>query len=296
MAKVGFLEIPPDLEKAFSATYNRADRFEYSRIRLNKRVPTRKQKKGLTAKSLLPAISEIWAGFSDTLKNSWKSAGTIIGIDGWHMFVKDQTLRMKGELSGTATPSILHQSKIGLLRVESPATSIKLTQLHPHIYFVDVPVHGKKGMRELAVVREDFALPLSLEISYKSNLTATGANPFARFYAVIFSLYQGTEIETICSVEISLVSDWALASAEILKVVGAPKSYQLFLELHDVRGDLTVDNLSAHHSGQNWVRDPFCNDIDQAFTRAFYQVPKHWVAMEISEGCWFGSMYPDLID
>jgi len=60
-----------------------------------------------------------------------------------------------------------------------------------------------------------------------------------------------------------------------------------------LQGDLYFDNIKAEHSGQNWVRDTFCNDINQAFTKAFFQVPKHWIADVIEEGANFESIYKD---
>jgi hypothetical protein len=175
--------------------------------------------------------------------------------------------------------------------VSAPATNLLLTQLHPLTYWVSNPVRGKKGMREPVLVVESFALPLVLTLSYKSNLTSAGDNPRARFYAVIYSNYQGRTIETVAEIPFDLVADWKSGTVTISSVIGLIKSYAIFMELYNVRGTLYVDNISAYHSGQNWARDPYCRDIDQSFTKAFFQVPDHWVAVEISDGCFFGSVY-----
>ena len=37
---------------------------------------------------------------------------------------------------------------------------------------------------------------------------------------------------------------------------------------------------------------PYCKNINEGFTRAFFQVPKHWVGVEIPEGASFESIYP----
>jgi hypothetical protein len=60
-----------------------------------------------------------------------------------------------------------------------------------------------------------------------------------------------------------------------------------------LRGDLYIDNVKAEHSGQNWVRDTYCEDILQGFTKAFYQIPKHWAAVILPEGSMYDSIYKD---
>ena len=239
----------------------------------------------------MPYCSELWAGLSDNTKNLWNSAAAEMNLTGWKLFLKDTVLRKQLDIEGVATPSLLHQSKVGLLNIQSPATKIKIAQVHPQQYWVSAPVRGKKGMRELVHITEDFDLPLSLSLNYKADLTSVGPNSFARFYAVVESLYQGTKPLNYCVVDLDLQSDWKSASANIEKVVGFAKSYMLFFELNDVQGDLYFDNLEVVHSGQNWCRDNFCNDIDQNFTKAFYQVPKHWIAVDVPQGSFFGSVY-----
>jgi len=56
---------------------------------------------------------------------------------------------------------------------------------------------------------------------------------------------------------------------------------------------LYFDNIIVEHTGQNWARDPFCNNVAQTFTRGFYQIPKHWAAVILPEGSWYDSIYRD---
>jgi hypothetical protein len=233
----------------------------------------------------------MWATLDQDTKDDWDSAGAVSNLSGFKLFVADYVLRQQNELSGVSTPSDLYQTKVGKLTIASPATNFLLTQLHPLNYWVSAPVRGKKGMREPVLITESFALPLQISISYKTNLSSVGANPRARFYAVVYSLYQGRTIENVLEIPFDLVSDWQNDSATLTVVRGSIKSYSLFLELNDVEGTLYIDNVKAVHSGLNWARDSVCRDIDQNFTKAFYQVPKHWVPVEISEGCFFGSVY-----
>ena len=291
MARVTFLDIP----EGFDFSYNKAlrinDRFTFSSIRLNNTFLSRRRKKGISQKSLLPICSDMWKTFDGATQDDWNNAGAVMNLSGFKFFVADYVLRLQNDMTGVSTPSLLYQTLVGKLTITSPATQFLLTQMHPLNYWVSAPVYGKKGMREPLLVTEDFALPLQISISYKTNLSSVGVSPRARFYAIVYSLYQGTTIENLLEIPFDLSSDWTSETVTLNTVCGKIKSYSLFLELNDVSGTLYVDNIKAIHSGLNWCRDSVCRDIDQAFTKAFYQVPKHWVPVEISTGCFFGSVY-----
>jgi hypothetical protein len=233
----------------------------------------------------------MWATLDNDEKNLWLSAGEVMGLAGFKLFVADYVLRLQNDLTGVSIPSDLYQTYVGKMTIASPATKLLITQLHPLNYWVSAPVYGKQKMREPVLITESFDLPLELSISYKTNLTSFGDNPRARFYAIVYSLYQGRTIETFLKIDFDLISDWTSDNVSLSSIQGYIKGYALFIELNDVSGTLYFDNVKAVHSGLNWVRDSICRDIDQSFTKAFYQVPKNWVAVDISAGCFFGSVY-----
>ncbi|MDD5068794.1 MAG: hypothetical protein PHN89_04320 [Candidatus Pacebacteria bacterium] len=293
MAKVSYIDIDVPLQGLYFAGLKQADRFFYSRVVLNRTILSRKNIKGLTARSLLPQLAESWSFLSDEEKQDWKDAGSESSMTGYRAFVKDNTLRIKQGLPGVVTPSLLHQARVGNLHIEAPATELKILQLHPHSYWVSSPIRGKKGMRELVEITEDLALPLKISLNYSSNLSAAGPDPWAKFYAQVWSSYQGVDRYTQLEISFDLVSDWKNAEATLSQVIGHLIGYQLVIHLHDLQGDLYFDNVKVEHSGQNWCRDTFCNDINQAFTKAFFQVPKHWVADIAPDGSNFESIYKD---
>lgn len=292
MAKTGYITIPAGQEELYRRALQQNDRFVYNRVIRQNLLLSRKRKKGLTQRSLLPQISEAWAGLSGAQKEAWSDAGAECNLNGWRLFVQDMCLRIKNDIAGVATPSTLHQSLVGQLHIESPATEIGIVQYHPRSYWVLQKVVGRKAMYEPVVVTEDFSLPLVLSLNYKSNLTSQGAGSFAKFYAEIWHSYQGDDLYTSVNIDLDLVADWNNSVASVSSLLGYVVGYNLYFHLYNVRGDLFIDNVKVTHSGQNWVRDPFCKDIDQAFTRAFYQVPKHWVAVTLPEGSDFDSIYP----
>jgi len=294
MAKVKFIDIPAGLEFFFDKALQAGDRFVYSTVRMTNPFISRKKKKALTQKSQLPLCSEIWKNFTQLTRDAWIECGLETGLTGFRFFVQDKVLRLKNFLEGESTPSLLYQGNVGRLTVEAPATGLLITQLHPLNYFVLRKKTGKETMYISVPVVEDFALPLNLYINYKSNLTAIEGGYSARFSAIIYSSYQGRTIETPADIDFDLVTDWKTASFGIGEVIGLVRGYALFLELDGVRGDVWFDNVRAEHSGQNWVRDTHCNNIKMAFTKKFYQVPAHWVAIELPEGSYYNSEYGNL--
>ena len=326
MAQTEYVDIIPELEEIFFTGIQPGDRFGYSRLSRKVTLFSRKKKAGLTARSLLPQIAALWAGFSGAEKTAWATAaaeeksvwsstsfsehlaifgtgefgvayfGTdipISNLSGWRLFVQDQSARLKNDIAGVATPSLLHQCWVGGLRIEAPATELKIVQLHPHFYWISQKVKGKKGMYEPVQIGEDLALPVTISLNYHSDLVTDGAAPSAKFYARFWHSYQGADLYEDLEISLDLVADWKAATATLTTLSGYVIRYDLYIHLHDLTGDLFIDNVSVLHSGQNWARDPFCSDINQGFTRAFYQIPKHWAGVIVPAGASYESVYQD---
>jgi hypothetical protein len=294
MAKVKFITIPAGLENYFGKAVQSGDRFVYSTIRMTNPFISRKKRVGLTQKSQLPLCSEIWKNSSQEVRDLWVSCGLETGLTGFRFFVQDKVLRLKNDIEGESTPSLLYQSNVGHLHVESPASSLSITQLHPQSYYVLRKKTGKETMYQIVEIVENFSLPLNLYINYKADLEAVEGGYSARFYAIIYSSYQGRDIETLADIEFDLQTDWKTASFGIGEVLGLVRGYALFMDLDGVRGDVWFDNVKAVHSGQNWVRDTHCNNIKQTFTKQFFQVPAHWVALDLPDGAYYNSEYGNL--
>lgn len=291
MSKTTYQEIPPEFDLLYKKVLQSGDRFVIPRVRRKILFISRRRKKGLTQKSLIPILSQVWASLDTETKNAWVSAGVESNLTGWKMFLVDTALRMKNDIAGYSTPNDIYQSLVGKIQIESPAQSAKIAQLHPLDYWVYRKVPKTRNQYEPVAVTESFGLPLTIEISYKSDLTEYGGVASARFFCEVLSHYQGREIKNIVSIPISLSAGWNRQTATISQVVGLARGYNAYIEIQNARGTLHFDNVALRHSGQNWARDPFCNDINQGFTKAFYQIPKHWVDVDNSDGVFFESMY-----
>ena len=292
MSKVGFVDVDPATEDLFFSNLQPGDRFGFSRLRRKVTLYSRQKIAGLTQKSMLPQISALWENLTAEEKEAWTAAGDECGLNGWRLCVQDTCLRIKNELAGLATPSTLHQGMVGYVLVAAPATSIKIAQYHPRSYFVLQKKPGTKSQYEPVKVTEDIALPISISLNYKSDLASQGDGAFAKFYITVRSSYQGIDRFANAEISIDLSAAWKNATASISSCLGYVIGYTAYIEFYNLRGTLLVDNMKIEHSGQNWCRDPYCKDLNQGFTRAFYQIPKHWVSVEMPDGSEFGSIYP----
>jgi len=293
VAKVSYVDIPVEVTADYWRQLTPQDRYTFSRVSKKINLQSRKRKAGVSGRSLLPQIAGLWEGLTQGEKDDWTLAGGYSGLNGWRMFVKDTSARIINELAGVASPAVLHQAWVGQLHIEAPATELKIVQYHPAFYYVSRKKTGTKGQYEPVKITEFFTLPLDLEVSYKNELTSEGAGSYAKLYAKVWSLYQGRDIETDVEIPLTGIGGWQTGSATLSSVVGQPIRYDLYIHIYNMTGDLFVDNIKAEHGGQNWVRDTYCDDINQGFTRAFYQVPKHWTGLVAPAGAWFESIYKD---
>lgn len=337
MAKTSYVDILPELEDQFFLGIKSSDRFLYSRLVKKITLFSRKSKKGLKAKSLLPQIAELWAGeltypayYGEAIfgiseygnipvegypayygqaifgvskygslalpgpdKSAWNDSGAQMNLNGWRLFVQDQSIRIINDMPGTAIPSLLHQSWVGGLRIEAPASELKIIQVHPKFYWISKKVKGKKGMYEPVLITEDLALPVKISLNYRSELSVAGSPNFAKFYVRFWHSYQGADQYTDLEIPLDYSVDWKRAEAELTTLIGYVIRYDMYIWLKGLTGDFYFDNVKVEHSGQNWARDPNCKDINQGFTRAFYQIPKHWAGVIAPAGASYESVYKD---
>jgi hypothetical protein len=293
MAKTSYVDLPIGDVDLFYKNLQSGDRFTYARIRKKSTLLSEAKKLDISGRSLLSTVASSWQTLSAIQKSAWVTAANEMSLRGYRLFVQDQCARIKNGLAGIATPVVLHQSFVGQLHIEAPATELKIVQYHPDHYFVKQKVPGTKSQFQPVMISEPFSLPFEISLNYKSNLTSQGAGAFAKFYAIVHHLYQGTDLYHDLECDLDLVSDWKTASSILSSLVSRAVHYDLYFHLYNVRGDLYFDNVSAEHGGVNWCRDPFCKDINQGFTSAFFQVPKHWTGLIAPDGTEFESVYKD---
>lgn len=292
MAQTAALEIPPELLELFQKLVSTTSNRRTGSVRKHGYLQSKKKILDLTTRSLLPQISELRAALSPTEIVNWKAAAAEGRQNYWNLFVQDTAYRLKYGIAGLATPSTLHQYKVGRVEIAAPATRVLLTQYHPPKYYVSKKMPGNTSLREDVAVYEKLTLPLQIGCSYRSNLTGVGPTPKVRFYAIVKSSYQGRTIENEFGIDIPLSTGWARQTATLSEVIGTVRSYDLFIELSDVQGSFEWDNVLARHSGTNYARDFRCNDVNNEPTRVNFQIEASWEELFLPATAGFDSVYP----
>lgn len=292
MAQVGYIDIPPEFITQFQKLLSPASSRRTGAIRKSGYLPSKAQVVKLTTRSLLPEISARWAALSVAEQNQWKIAAAVSKMSGWALFVQDTAYRIKYGLAGNATPSIYHQFKVGRIEINAPADRALLAQYHPERYFVSQKMRGNTTQRVDVPVNEILKLPLEVALSYRAQLTATSPDAVARFYAVIYSSYQGRTIETEVGFDLQTQTTWRQDNAQSSGIIGTPRYYNLWLEFNHIRGWFEWDNVRAVHTGTNWARDPRCTDVNNELSKVNFQIEKSWEEQFLPAGAGFDSVYP----
>lgn len=292
MARTGFVDVPPELQLLFNNLVQYNDRYVNAGTRKKSPITPEKKKYDVPARSFLPMVSAEWQALDDTTRTAWKNAGSQTNLNGWNLFVQDTCYRMKYGHTGLATPSNIHQYKVGRMQIDAPANKLVITQTHPIEWFKLKKIRGTKSQYEEVSIVEKLMLPLDLGLSYRSDLVATSGSPITKFYAKVISHYQGRNIETQVGFDLDLSSSWTRETATLTEVLGIARWYSLFIELRDVRGFIEFDNVESRHTGSNYARDIRCIDINAPLSRVYFQVSKAWEALEQPTGSDFESVYP----
>lgn len=293
MANVSYIEIPEHLIILFNKLIKQVDKKKTGSVAKQGHLMSRAQKKKVSTRSLLPVIRDYWAGLSDAQKLAWKNAGAESSYNGWNLFVQDTAYRLKYEIEGVATPSTLHQYKVGKIVIAAPADDVKLVQYHPYKYYRLKKITGTKAQYEDVAIYERLVLPLSIGLSFKTDLTPQSEEAYARFYATIKSHYQGRNIDTNFVIDLPFEADWTRETLNCTEVLGVARDYNLWLDIHDCRGELFFDNIRAVHTGTNWARDFRCNDVNNRLTKVNYQIEPSWEEQLLPAGAAFDSVYPE---
>jgi len=303
MAKTAFQDVPDELKNLHRKSVQNRDRFIHGVVQSQRREMSKAQKRLLkrTANihspmqgrgSMFRFISPYWHALTDAQRAAWKASAAYSALTNWQLFISDNAARFKNSVSFPGTPSDVWQVRAGQIVIESPAAEILLRQDHPQAYVVAQKVAGQTWKKEIVEVVEVFGLPLTVGISYKSDLTPTGGTQRARLYADVLYSYQGVDRHAYVEVNFDPSTGWVADSATLSSVRGTLIGYTLYLDVYGYTGTLLFDNVRAEHGGTNWARDPRCDDISKTFENAFAMVPPYWSPDSLPSGASFSTVYP----
>lgn len=259
MARVYGITLPAGIEVIYSKTLKMYDVRVHCNIGKNRRFTTRKQRYALRDFSKLLSVAYRWSFLSDPQKAAWNTAADEVGLIGYALFTQDTIYRIMNGLAGVATPSIYHQYLVGHIELSGAANNCTITQHHVTA----------------------ITLPATLKISYKTYLTADGADPYAKLVLRYIRYWGGKNIYEEEEINIPLSHAWDRQTANISVPQGVIGEWDIRLELNDVQGDIWFDNVILEYGGDIESWDPFCENINN-----------FWVPTDVPSGATVESIYP----
>ena len=264
MVRVYGITIPPGIEIVYNRTLKMYDINVFCNVGKNRRFLSRKSRYNLKNFTKLYSVASSWNALSEAAKDAWYTAGNVSGINGYALYTQDRIYRLMNSIAGSATPSIFHQYKVGYVKIESPANSAKLTENH---------ITG-------------LILPATLKLSYRSNFSASGGNPYAKLIFKSLRFFSGQNIEETQEINIDLSAGWKTEDITIAVKEGILGAWSISFEFNDVTGDLYFDNLFAEFNATIQNHDPFCD---------FF--PKYFIKDDVGTGVTVKSIYcPDAVN
>lgn len=292
MAKTQTIEIFPALENDYDRAIQRRDRYILGAVQGQKRPMSRRKRRAFARQTLFEFLAPLWNALTTEEKTTWNNAGVVTQNSGWQLFVSDNAQRLKNDLPLEVPPHMLWQVRTGHIVINSPGDGILLRQQHPLDYWEVVPIRGKRWKSELIQIKEDFSLPLQIGIRVKTNLTATGSEQRARFYAHVVTSYQGKNRDYFLSLDFDPVADWTFLEDSLSGVIGYFVRYDVYIDIFGYTGTCTFDNLIISHSGTNWARDKKCNFVQRTFSGAWSVTFPYWEKIYFPAGVSLDTVYP----
>ena len=259
MALVMGITIPAGLEIIYNKTIKMYDISVFCNVGRNPRFFPRAKKIKLREITYLFALAQAWANLSDSVKEDWNFAGNILGWHGYNLWVQDKSYRIKNSIAGNADPSAYHQFKVGHLKVEAPASSAEIRQIHSH----------------------PFTWPCSFETCFKTNLTASGGSPSIKLRFHYLHYAEGKNIGVEEEINLPLISGWDKLKKWLSQISAIIGTWRLDLVLTDVVGDVWFDDVYVTYGGSIETDDPDCNDVTG-----------FWYNYNVPAGVTFESVYP----
>jgi hypothetical protein len=259
MALLMGITIPAGLDIIYNKTLKMYDISVLCNVGKNPRWFPRAKLVTLREVTYLFNIAYAWSFFSVEEKAAWTAAADIIGQHGYNLFVQDKSYRIKNAIGGNATPSIYHQYLVGHLNVQNPANEALIAQYN--------------------AFRVNF--PASFELCFKTDLTADGADPYARLKFTWTRYTSGQNIENVETIEFPLSQAWTKETKNITQLGGIRGKWRLELELHDVTGDIWFDNVIVLYSSEIKTSDPYCEDV-----------VRWWKGVSLPAGVTLETVYP----
>ena len=235
------MTLPPGYEELLKKVLAYFDQLMYPTWASRNFHVTRSAKAANAAKTYIPGVRTVWAGFTTAQKAAWKAAVGYTGYSNYQLFTADYSYRKKNNLSLPGTPYTDHQ--LYGLKMSNPLAASPIR----------VRLHLK-----------DLVGPLTIAFDYKKQeILPTGGLPFT-MNAVAYYFDGGLNIADMTT---WAAPSGAVAWTAVTKTFGitGKKYFHLIVEfiLDNYNADIFFDNFSVSDGGGPFYLDSFNKKVGQ---------------------------------
>lgn len=257
------INVPPDVEELWSKSCTIRAGYWGDKVDKKNIVWRKRNFTSLIARGSYQNIASLWESLTAEQQSEWDDAGYWAGMSGWDLFVSDTLYRIQNEILGLATPSDYHQYFVGELKIESPASSAKVSQ-----FFYGVPDTG-----------------VNWAINVKSALESIGAGSYAKLIVSVRTGYiieETNEPEIIVFEEdLTLLENWDWIEGGYFDGFWGTGEITFTIEVYNMRGSLYIDGIEMDWNDENHFHDWQCNNVHY-----------NWQLDSLPAGSSFESIYP----
>jgi len=222
---------------------------------------TRNEIKTLPSLSNLSESADAWNLLTEEIKADWLDAGNECGLSAYNLFSQDKIYRIINNISGNATPNLLHQYKVGYINIPESSGHFLLRQNSSF----------------------NFNYPAYFYVNAKTDLTDEDpGNGYLTFRFKYNYLDGATEYTQTTELNVSFSSDWTAYNTSVIQNFPQNEHWELEIEGDLVHGDLWFDNLKVSTADGIINNDPYCNKQGLSFFRLI-----------VPEGVNIESTYPE---
>lgn len=258
MANVEDQNIPPEYAELYEKNVTTRPGFWGVKVDKKYEIFRTRNFGDLVAQSYFPTIAAWWNALTDVQRARWTSAGQYSGQSGWDLFAQDTAYRISNAIAGLGEPHLMHQFKVGHIKIEAPATGIEIR--------LEIPYSGNSDV--------------SCYFNAISNLVSLG-NPHEATCYLDFEMedeYGWEWFQEEFPFYNYAAWDWFgdYYDWSGMKI----RNMRLTIKIVNMRGDLYFDDVLFLVNDTNFAYDPNCDTIETS-----------WHIVNVPAGASFQSVY-----
>src|SRR3989304_4989441 len=207
---------------------------------------TRNEIKTLPSLSNLSESADAWNLLTEEIKADWSDAGNECGLSAYNLFFQDKIYRIINNISGNATPNLLHQYKVGYINIPESSGHFLLRQNSSF----------------------NFNYPAYFYVNAKTDLTDEDpGNGYLTFRFKYNYLDGATEYTQTTELNVSFSSDWTAYNTSVIQNFPQNEHWESAAALVIVLGIAALVFVIVFSALLLINNDPYCNKQGLSFFR-----------------------------